>query len=220
MICLRLLPQGLALRGAALLGLVAVCAVSQPSQACEYLGPGGTSPHNWDWSIDESLDDEVPPEAVEVEAEITFVEAYDPMGGPCVGTSCAVEEHTLANIRVSGGGEELDDLGLEFELVEGEIPERMPGVAWLVEQGPVNLWTHDFDYAGPPGVYSFTLSVTPVDRAGNAGPSTEVVFISDGGRGCSIQGKHEGALGLALGLGLLGLGVMRRSLRRPDTAPN
>jgi hypothetical protein len=97
-----------------------------------------------------------------------------------VGSSCAgLVDVVIPALRPPGDPDSNDDVGYFVDVVDGEGPldpiEPLAGplvsLDWFSERGPLDL----------------TLSLTPVDRAGNEGEPVTVV-VEDPGCGCGVAG--------------------------------
>ncbi|MCY1060020.1 hypothetical protein [Nannocystis sp. SCPEA4] len=84
-----------------------------------------------------------------------------------------------------------DEIGYEIEVVDGEFPFFVPDEA---VDGTAIILRSEFDYR----VFSATLEVRPVDRAGNVGPGTRVE-VRNTLRGCNMSlGSGGGEAWLAI----------------------
>ena len=182
-------------------------ALSEAALACSIIGP-------MPFVLDDTLSDDSPPAMAEV-LDLSIVRGRGPertSNGSMMSTSCddlGFIDITLADPE----GDLADDVGYYLELVDGELGEEMslPSDPWtgqVLTLSWIDGATDDQD------VLSFTLSITPVDRAGNLGEPIEL-FIEDDGVpdddtafGCSsVPGAPVGGLWVLVGL----LAARRRS---------
>lgn len=98
------------------------------------------------------------------------------------------------------------DIGYEVELVDGEFP-------FFVADGLVRGPTLSFFSSERHRVFTATLEIRPVDRAGNVGPASRVV-VRNGVAGCNMS---LGSCGGAAWLAIAALHLLAR--RRRLTAP-
>ncbi len=163
--------------------------VVAPADACD-LPP----PHELELAPD-PLDDTPP--TPPVVAEVFVTRGHLPRSG-VVGACEELGQVTLRLARPSGDPDDVDDVGYLVELVEGDAPFDSWPTGPVLGPEPRFTWIDDHQRDQAP--LAFTLSLTPVDRAGNEGEPVTVV-VEDRGRGCDVAGGSP--LGAAAGVAWL-----------------
>jgi hypothetical protein len=146
--------------------------------------------------------DGTPPGAPEMAVDdIRRAQAPERSGcGSVYATSCDdIARITLAVTPPADG----EELGYDFELVAGELPENfsLPSGPLSARDGNIYLsWSEQEHY----GAFSFELAVHALDRAGNRSLEATRVELRSGGSddGCSTHGAGRDLGGLVL-LGLV-----------------
>jgi hypothetical protein len=148
---------------------------------------------NFPHSIDEAeaaVDDTPPgeiPEVVASEVDESTQVGCDDCGGGGMHMTLDVTPPTDDRTRP-------EDIGYEIEVVDGEFPFFVPVGPVGPAGGTLIMLRSEFDYR----VFSATLEVRPVDRAGNVGPGTRVE-VRNGVRGCNMSvGSGGGVAWLAI----------------------
>lgn len=187
---------------------VPLLVAAPPAEACSMIG---LVP--WEADPDEVAADVTPPSALRV-GDVRIWRGH--ANAACEGDSCA----DMGSIFVELGFE--DDrtppewMGVRIAVVEGRTP--------AFPQGPEGTWftqdAHGLHLTWVDGArdmqeaLDFTLELTPIDLAGNAGPSVRVEIHDPGSGGC---GTSSGSTMPSV-LVLLALAA-RLVLRRREAAP-
>ncbi len=188
---------------AAALTVLSLIAVAPVAQACspafndlELYEPDGT------------IEDDSPPAAAVVTVEIN-----DDPPGPfgCYDSSCS--DTVFVRLDLAGAQDDqtaFEDLAWRVELLDGDGTYTLSEF----EEGPMIIEPSDSIYmVRGTDPFSMTIALTPIDQAGNEGPTT-VVDATYGGLGCQIGANGSGGA-LALGLlGFLGISTVRRRRAR------
>lgn len=186
--------------------------LATPAAACSLVGPEVLL-------VDTSLEDVQPPEAPEITAiEITRGRGPQPAGpGRSVSTSCDDLGIVSLSITQPDGGPDPDgDVGYLLELAEGTLADGMslPTEPWL---GPILTLSWIDGATDDQEPFDALLAITPIDRAGNLGPTVTVELADDGvaaGTGCrTTPAVPTGQLLVLASLGLLGRRRSRRGHR-------
>jgi hypothetical protein len=178
----------------AVLGVVGVMVTSaSPAQACTYIPP---TP----FVVDPSQVgvDTVPPTQVKVTTVSVYRDPYR-SGASCWDGIATITVDTPADDRTSA-----EAIGFRMEVVDGTSPELYtnfypgPVMGSPGESGQFLLYLPWSEPEPDPAVLPpirFTVRITPMDAAGNPGPSTDVVVADPGGGdggGCSASPGSRG----------------------------
>ena len=179
--------------------LTALFLLAAPAFGCSIAGPQ-------EFLIDDTLvDDQAPARPELVDVEINRGQGPRKKGLVSMSTSC--DDIGFISIELEPTGEEL---GYYLDLVDGDLPDGMDGLPEVAWTGPGFTLTWIDEATDDQDAFAFTLSLTPVDRAGNLGDPLEVDIEDDAAtKGCSsVPGAPVGSL--ALLAGLAGLARRRR----------
>lgn len=144
-------------------------------------------------------------------------------GGDCNGLSDSCDDIGVITLTFEPAADEdspRSDVGYRVDVVDGKAPfpesdiaEPRPGF----DDGARSIiWFRWADGASDDQEpLDFSLTLTPVDRDGNFGPTSAPIHIRDGGGGCGCRlGARRGLGGLVLAsTGLVALVLRRRSRR-------
>lgn len=203
----------------ALVSVVMVPVMTAPrvASACSFEGNG-------EHFIDSELDDEVAPEAIgEVVPFLSRgsrTESGD-TGCETAATSCDdIGAFTLTFEAPSDNLSQPENIGYVIELVDGSLPSGVTLPAEPVRRNSSGELFFAFkDDSTDLKALNFSLRLTPIDEAGNLGPSTDPIRFSDpGDTGCNVAGAPS--VGSALTYGLLALLILaaRRRSSHPSLA--
>lgn len=169
----------------------------------------------WDiWDGPYDPDDETAPAALDL---VVDIEAVFPKKSLFGSSSCDdTPDHTNVVLElVPPEGESFEDIGVAFELVEGEVPSSLRFLEDMANRDePLAILGRDTETWGPIEPFSFTLALTPHDGSGNVGPTEEFEVVWEGAEapGCAVDPQRGGPGGPLAVLGALGLlGLRRRS---------
>lgn len=185
-----------------------VLAFAPPAAACSMIG---LVP--WEADPDEVAADTTPPSALRV-GQIHIWRGH--ANSACEGDSCADMGSIFVELDFEDDRTPPESMGVRIVVVEGRTP--------AFPQGPVGTWftqdAHGLHLSWMDGArdtqeaLDFTLALTPIDLAGNAGPSVQVEIHDPGSGGC---GTSSGSTMPSI-LVLLALAA-RLVLRRREAAP-
>jgi MYXO-CTERM domain-containing protein len=158
-----------------------VLASARPADACSMIG---LAP--WTADPDEVAADTTPPSALGV-GEIRIWRGH--ANSACEGDSCADMGSVFVELAFEDDRTPPEWMGVRIAVVEGRTPPFLQGPdgTWFTQdaQGLHLAWmdgARDTQEA-----LDFTLELTPIDRAGNAGPSVQVEIHDPGSGGCGTS---------------------------------
>ena len=183
------------------LGILLVPAAALP---CDRVVPA-------EWEIDpaEAAIDDQPPSPAAL-AKLVVIRGVRPLFDAGLRDSCDAGDGRDGEVRVyldlaTDDRTETWDIGYRIDLAGRHLPPGYRPGSWIAPNGNwIFLRWQERDDDDP---LDFTLRLTPLDRAGNEGP-TLVVPVRDDGIGCSSAGGDAGALPLAVAV--LALAAARR----------
>lgn len=185
-----------------------ILVAARPAEACSMIG---LVP--WEADPDEVAADATPPSALRV-GDVRIWRGH--ANAACEGDSCAGMGSIFVELGFEDDRTPPEWMGVRITVVEGRTPP--------LTQGPEGTWftqdAHGLHLAWVDGArdtqeaLDFTLELTPIDLAGNAGPSVQVEIHDPGSGGC---GTSSGSTMPSV-LVLLALAA-RLVLRRREAAP-
>jgi hypothetical protein len=187
-------------RTSSLIMVATTCvALEGVAHACSFGGPQILE-------LVEDDSDTQPPAAI-ASADASWKSLEEPGCG--VDSSC--DDVSVIRLDIVAGQGEMP-AGFLLELVDGALP---PGV--VLPSDPVvthdgTIWLHYTDDPDDPARFSASIRITPVDRVGNVGPTTDPIHVSNRNEGCRIgAGRRHGLAWALLGVALLALQRRRRA---------
>jgi hypothetical protein len=193
----RSLHRSLAL-GCAAFVLGAAMAIGADAHACD---PASNATFEIDPDAHES--DDTPPGGVIV--DVAQVELDE----EAVGSDCSGLDRIALSVQPELAADAADELGYLIEPVSGDtLP--LATVPLIPLDGQLIILPSISE--GQEQLHS-VVSVRAVDRAGNAGPASEVVIDGEVATGCSMttNGRGASSCAVAVALALLGLIARRRA---------
>ncbi len=147
----------------------------RPAEACSFIGHAP-------FELDDEVEDEQAPDAADY-GEVTLKRGVGPEG-VFVQSSTSCDDLGWISVDILAPEEAL---GFSAELLEGQPPDDfglLDGPFSLLEGDRLQLVWID-GATDDQEAFDFVLGLTPMDRAGNEGPTLEIPLSDGGAGGCS-----------------------------------